>query len=53
MDKSIPVGNVEFVVADIMEEHVNAAKVIGGNIDFLSKESLPDMLPANKFACFQ
>lgn len=51
MSKGIPVGNVKFIVPDIVEEHVNTAKVIGGNIDFLSEESLPDMLSANKLAC--
>ena len=33
-------GDVELLVIDIVQEHVDAAKVVGGEVDFLAKEAL-------------
>lgn len=48
----IAMGNIKFVVADIMKEHIDTAEVVGGDIDFLAKESLTDIFLADEFSRF-
>lgn len=43
-DERVLIGNIELVVANIMEEHIDAAEVIGGQVNLLPKEALPDIL---------
>lgn len=46
-------GNVEFVIANIMEKHIDTTEVVCSNIDFLTKEALPYVFPADEFSCLQ
>ena len=46
-------GNVEFVVSNIMEKHIDTAEVVCSNIDFLPEEALPYIFPADEFPCLQ
>ena len=45
--------NIELFVVDIVQEHVDAAKIVGGNIDLLPIESLTHILFAEHFGEFQ
>ena len=45
--------NIELFVVDIVQEHVDAAKIVGGNIDLLPIESLTHILLAEHFGEFQ
>lgn len=40
-DERVLIGNIELVESDIMEEHIDAAEVIGGQVDLLPEEALP------------
>ena len=42
--ESVPVCDVELVVVDVVQEHVDTAQVVGGDVDLLSEESLPDVV---------
>jgi hypothetical protein len=37
----VAVADVEFVVADIVQEHIDAAEVVGGEVDFLPEKAQP------------
>ena len=52
-DQRIAVGDVKFVVVNIMQEHVDAAEVVGRDIDLLPIKSLPDIAEAEDLRCFQ
>ena len=40
----IAMRNIKLVVINIMQKHIDAAKVISCNIDFLPEKALPDMI---------
>jgi hypothetical protein len=40
----IAVPNVKFIIVNIMQKHINTAKVIGRDVDFLTEEALPDVV---------
>ena len=42
--KSVPVGNIELVIVDVVEEHIDAAQVVGG--DLLAIKPLAHMVAA-------
>ena len=44
--KGILACDVELVKADVVEEHVDAAQVVGGDVDLLAIEAVADPLPA-------
>ena len=46
-------GNVELVVADVMQKHVDAAEVVGGDVDFLPVKAHPDPLRAQHLHRFE
>ena len=46
VEQGVAQGNVELVVADIMQEHVDAAEVIGGQVDLLPIKALADVVLA-------
>ncbi|MBT9169354.1 MAG: hypothetical protein DDT19_02713 [Syntrophomonadaceae bacterium] len=39
-------ANIKLVVVDVMEEHINAAEVISGDVDLLPIEAQPDIFLA-------
>ena len=49
VEEGVAEGDVELIVADIVEEHVDAAEVVGGEVDFLPKEALADVVFAEDF----
>ena len=53
MGEGIPMGNVKFVIANIMEKHIDTAEVVCSNIDFLPEEALPYIFPADEFPRLQ
>ena len=42
-------GDVELVKAHVMEEHIDAAKVVGGDVDLLSEEACLHCIFAQDF----
>ena len=52
-DQRVAVGDVKFVVVNIMQEHVDTAEVVGRNIDLLPIKALPDVAGAENFRRFQ
>ena len=44
--QSVLAGDVELVKADVVEEHVDAAQVVGGDIDLLAVEATADGIAA-------
>ena len=52
-DQRIAVGDVKFVVVNIMQEHVDAAEVVGRDIDLLPIKTLPDVAGAENFRRLQ
>ena len=44
--QSILAGDIELVKAHIVEEHIDAAQVIGGDVDLLPKEAIADGVSA-------
>ena len=52
-DQRIAVGDVKFVVVNIVQEHIDAAEVVGRDIDLLPIKTLPDIAGAENFRCFQ
>ena len=46
-------GNIELVKTDIVQKHIDSAKVVGGDIDFLPKVALPDSIFAQNALRFQ
>ena len=51
--KSIAVFNTEFIVTDVMQEHINTAKVVGGDVDFLTEKSIANIIFTEDFRKFQ
>lgn len=51
--KGVPVGDVELVVVDVMQEHIDPAEVIGGDIDLLPVEALTHLIPAQDLGGLQ
>ena len=45
--------NTEFIIADIMQKHINTAKIVGGYVDFLTEKSIADILFAKYFCKLQ
>ena len=46
-------GNVKFIKANIMQEHIDAAEVVGCDVDFLTEEAVAHSVPAKNFFCLQ
>jgi len=46
-------GDVELIEAHIMQEHVDAAQVVCGDIDFLTEEAIADGVVSQHFFCFE
>ncbi|MBT9137254.1 MAG: hypothetical protein DDT34_02342 [Firmicutes bacterium] len=49
MSQRIPMRDIELVVVDIMQKHIDATEVIGGDVYFLSVEAQTDVLLAENF----
>ena len=45
-DKCIFTGNIEFIEAHIVQKHIDAAEVVGGDIDLLAEEAVLHSLAA-------
>lgn len=49
-DQRIFTGDVEFIEADIMQEHIDAAEIVRRDIDFLPVEAITNsVLPQHLF----
>lgn len=42
-------GNIKFVETQIMQKHIDAAQVVGGNVDFLTIKTVADGVSAQYF----
>ena len=49
IDQRVAVGNVEMVIIHIVQEHVDAAQVVCGQILLLAEEALSDLILAQHF----
>ena len=52
-DQRIAVGDVKFVVVNVVQEHIDAAEVVGRDIDLLPVKALPDVAGAENFCSLQ
>ena len=53
IQQRIFMGNVKLVKVNVMQEHIDTAKVVCSQIDFLTIEALTDILFAKNFRRFQ
>src|SRR5665648_16092 len=53
VSQRVSIANVELVIIDVMQEHINSAKIVGGNVDFLPIEPLPNVLLAENLGKVQ
>ena len=53
IQQRIFMGNVKLVKINIMQEHIDTAKVICSQVDFLTIKALTDILFAENFRRFQ
>lgn len=51
--EGVPVGNVKLVIVNVVEEHVDPAEVVGGQVDLLAKETLAHHIPAQDLGSLQ
>lgn len=52
-DQRIFTGDVEFIKADIMQEHIDAAEIVRRDIDFLPVEAIADRISSQHLFGFQ
>ena len=52
-DQRIAVGDVKFIVVNVVEEHIDAAEVVGSDIDLLPVKALPDVARAQNLSRLQ
>ena len=52
-DQRVSVRDVKFVVVNVVQEHIDAAEVVGRDIDLLPIKSLPDVAGAENFRSLQ
>ena len=53
LGQRIAAMDVELLVVDVVQKHVDAAEVVGGDIDFLAEESGTHILLAQYFGKLQ
>lgn len=53
LGQRIAAMDVELLVVDVVQKHVDAAEVVGGDIDFLSEETCAHILLAQYFGKLQ
>lgn len=53
IDQRVFTGDVKLVELDVVEKHVDAAQVVGGDVDFLPKKSVPNCVTTKDFFRFQ
>ena len=46
LKKRVPEGDVELVVFDVVQEHVDAAQIVGSRVAFLPEKALSHLVPA-------
>ena len=46
-------GNLEFFEIDVMQEHVDSAQIVGGQINLLPEKSLANLVTAENLGEFQ
>ena len=51
--QSVLTSNVELIKAHIMQEHIDAAKVVSRDIDFLPVKAVSDGILTEDLFCFQ
>ena len=49
----IPMSDVELLKIDVVQKHVDAAQIVGGQIDFLTEKALPHIILAQHLGKFQ
>ena len=49
----VPMSDVELLKIDAVQKHVNAAQIVGGQIDFLTEKALPHIVLAQHLGKFQ
>ena len=52
-DQRIITGNVKLIKANIMQKHIDTAKIVSRDIDFLPVKAISDGISAQSFFCFQ
>ena len=50
-NQGVLTGNIELVKADVMQEHIDAAKVVCGDIDFLTIKAIAHRVMPKDFFC--
>lgn len=51
--KRVFVGDIEFIVIDVVQEHIDTAKVVCRQVYFLSEKALPHVFFAENFCKLQ
>ena len=53
VDQGVAVGDVELLVRDVVQEHVDPAQVVGGQVDLLAEVALPHLAVAEDLLVLQ
>ena len=53
LGQRILMSYIKFIVINIVQEHIDTAKVVGGNVDFLPEEALTNSVFSKYFRSFQ
>ena len=53
IDQRVSPGNVKLVIINVVQEHIDTAKIVVRQIDLLSEETLPDIVLAEDLRKFQ
>ena len=53
VDQRVAVGDVELLVRDVVQEHVDPAQVVGGQVDLLAEVALPHLAVAEDLLVLQ
>ena len=51
-DQRVSVRDVKFIIVNIVQEHIDAAEIVGRDIDLLPVKALPDVAGAKDLRCF-
>ena len=53
VDQRVAVGDLELLVRDVVQEHVDPAQVVGGQVDLLAEVALPHLAVAEDLLVLQ
>ena len=53
IDQRIPMRDIEFIITNIMQKHIDPTEIIRRNVDLLAIKALTNVFPAKNFGRFE